>query len=187
MQTWMEREVEVLPSLRGKTTGKGPLPLPKLEKPFSFREVQQAVISVYLELSALCTCPPCFVLFCFFNFLKLIYFNWRLIYNIQYYGGFCHTLTWISHGCTCVPHPKSPSLLPPHLIPSLWVVPVHQLWVPCFMHWTWTELPFFFPIYYTYGNIHVSMLFSQIIPPSPFPTESKSLFFISVSLLLSCT
>ena len=33
-------------------------------------------------------------------------------------------------------------------------------------------------------NVHVSMLFSQIIPPSP-PTESKSLFFTSVSLLLS--
>ena len=29
------------------------------------------------------------------------------------------------------------------------------------------------------------MLFSQIIPPSPSPTESKSLFFTSVSLLLS--
>ena len=29
------------------------------------------------------------------------------------------------------------------------------------------------------------MLFSQIIPPSPSATESKSLFFISVSLLLS--
>ena len=36
-------------------------------------------------------------------FLKFIYFNWRL--NIvQYCSGFCHTLTWISHGCTCVPH-----------------------------------------------------------------------------------
>ena len=40
-------------------------------------------------------------------------------------------------------------------------------------------------IYFTYCNIHVSMLFSQIIPPSPFPTESKSLFFTSVSLLLA--
>ena len=40
-------------------------------------------------------------------------------------------------------------------------------------------------IYFTSGNIRVSMLFSQIIPPSLSPTEFKRLFFISVSLLLS--
>ena len=40
-------------------------------------------------------------------------------------------------------------------------------------------------IYFIYGNIYVSMLFSQIIPLSPSPTESKSLFVTSVSLLLS--
>ena len=34
-------------------------------------------------------------------------------------------------------------------------------------------------------NIHVSMLFSQIIPRLLSPTESRSLFFTSVSLLLS--
>ena len=39
--------------------------------------------------------------------------------------------------------------------------------------------------YFTYDNTHVSMLFSQIIPPSLSPTEYKSLFFTSVSLLLS--
>ena len=33
--------------------------------------------------------------------------------------------------------------------------------------------------------IHVSMSFSQIFPLSPSPTESKRLFYISVSLLLS--
>ena len=37
-------------------------------------------------------------------------------------------------------------------------------------------------IYFAYGNIHVSMLFSQIIPHSPSP-RVKSLFFTSLSLL----
>ena len=49
--------------------------------------------------------------FFFFNF------NWRLI-TLQYCGGFGHTLTWISHGCTCVPHPDPPSHLSPHPIPQ---------------------------------------------------------------------
>ena len=40
---------------------------------------------------------------------------------------------------------------------------------------------------FTYGSIHVSMLFSQIIPPLPSPPESKSLFFTPVSLSRSCT
>ena len=49
----------------------------------------------------------------FFFFFKLIYFNWRLI-TLQYCSGFCQTSTWISHGCTCVPHPEPPS----HPIPQ---------------------------------------------------------------------
>ena len=39
-------------------------------------------------------------------------------------------------------------------------------------------------ICFTLDNIHVSMLFSQNIPPLPSPTESKSLFCTSVSLSL---
>ena len=41
-------------------------------------------------------------------------------------------------------------------------------------------------ICFTYVNIHISLLFSPIIPPWPSPTETRSLFFTSVSLLLPC-
>ena len=40
-------------------------------------------------------------------------------------------------------------------------------------------------ICFTYDILHVSMPFSRIIPPLPSPTESKRLFYTSVSLLLS--
>ena len=40
-------------------------------------------------------------------------------------------------------------------------------------------------ICFTYDNIHVSIPFFQTIPPSPSPTESKRLFYTSLSLLLS--
>ena len=49
-------------------------------------------------------------------FIFLIYFNWRLI-TLQYCCDFCHPLRWISHGCTCVPHPEPPSHLPLHPVP----------------------------------------------------------------------
>ena len=59
--------------------------------------------------------PLCVLISSFFK--KLIYFNWRLI-TLQYCSVFCHPLTWINHGCTCVPHPELPSHLSPHLIPQ---------------------------------------------------------------------
>ena len=32
-----------------------------------------------------------------------------MLITLQYCSGFCHILTWISHGCTSVPHPEPPS------------------------------------------------------------------------------
>ena len=69
-----------------------------------------------------------------------------------------------------------PSSLP---IPSLWVVPVYQpqVSVSCIKPGLATH--------FIYDIIPISMPFSQIIPPSPSPTESKRLFYALVSLLLS--
>ena len=47
----------------------------------------------------------------FFKY-KFIYFNWRLNYFTILYW-FCHTSTWICHGCTRVPNSEPPSHLPP--------------------------------------------------------------------------
>ena len=41
-------------------------------------------------------------------------------------------------------------------------------------------------IYFIYGNMCVSMLYFQIILPSPSHTVSTSLFFMSLSPLLPC-
>ena len=111
------------------------------------------------------------------SILFLIYFNWRLI-TLQYCSVFCHTLMWISHGCTYVRHPEPPNPRPSPSHPSgssQWTSPEHL--VSCIKPGL--------AICFTYDNIHISMWFSQIIPPSPFPTESKRLFYISMSLFLS--
>ena len=65
-----------------------------------------------------------------------------------------------------------PILIPPPAslpIPSLWVFPVHQ---------PRALVPPGLVICFTLDSILVSMLFSQNIPPSPSPTESKCLFCI---------
>ena len=92
-----------------------------------------------------------------------------------YCSGFCHTLKWISHGFTCVPHPDPPSHLPlPLGLPSAPGLSAVSCIQPGLV------------ICFTLDNIHVSMLFSWNIPPSPSPTESKRLFYTSVSLFLFC-
>ena len=67
-------------------------------------------------------------------FFSLFYISWRLITS-QYCSGFCHTLIWISHGLTCVPHPEPPFHLPPHPIPL--GHPSAPAPSTCLMHPTW--------------------------------------------------
>ena len=54
--------------------------------------------------------------FFFLHFFPFIFISWRLT-TLQYCTGFCHTLTWIRHGFTCVPHPDPPSHLSTQPIP----------------------------------------------------------------------
>ena len=106
----------------------------------------------------------------------LIYFNYRLI-TLQYCGGFATHWHESATGVHVSPIPNPPPTSLP--IPYLWVSLCTSFGCPV------SCIKLGSVIYFTYGNIHVSMLFSQIIPPPPSPTESKSLFFISESLLLS--
>ena len=67
-------------------------------------------------------------------FFSFIFISWRLI-TLQYCSGFCHTLTWISHGFTCVPHPDPPSHLPLDQIPL--ALPSAPGPSTCLVHPTW--------------------------------------------------
>ena len=120
---------------------------------------------------------PGYCIFLFYFIFSFIFISWRLI-TLQYCSGFCHTLTWISLGYTCIPHPDPPPIS--LSTQSLCVFPVHQprALVSCIQPGL--------VICFTIDNIHVSVLFSRNIPPSPSPTESKSLFCASVSLVLFC-
>ena len=106
-------------------------------------------------------------------FPKFTYFNWRII-ALQCCVGFCHTSTWIAIDTHMFPLSWTP--LPPP-IPShpskLSQSTGFELTVPC------SKFPL--AIYFTYGNVYVSILLSQFIPPSPAPSVSTSLFSISAS------
>ena len=93
-----------------------------------------------------------------FFFFLIVYFNWRLI-TLQYCGDFCCISTWLSHRCTCIP--PSRNLLPPPAPPhptGLSQNTSFEYPASCFK--------LALVIYFTYGNIHVSVLFSHIFPPS---------------------
>ena len=112
----------------------------------------------------------------FFKKHKFIYFNWRLI-TLQY--------------CICFAIHQHESAMSVHLCPILKPLPPPSLYHPSgsSQHPS-PEHPVSciepgLALRFTYDIIHVSMPFSQIIPSLPSPTESKRLFYTSVSLLLS--
>ena len=114
--------------------------------------------------------------FFFSNFFFFFLVGGELLYNIV----MIFAIHW--HESAMDPHVFPMPIPPPASLPtpSLWVFPVHQPWalVSCIQPGL--------VICFTFDSILVSMLFSQNIPPSPSPTESKSLFYTSVSLFLFC-
>ena len=118
-----------------------------------------------------------FYFFMVYYFFTVFFLNFTLFYFTILYW-FCHISTWIRHGCTWVPNPWTPLLLPSlYHLSGLSQCTNTKHPVSCIEPGL--------AICFLYDIIHVSMPFSQINPPSPSPTESKRLFYTSVSLLLS--
>ena len=117
-------------------------------------------------------------LFSFFFYFqyKFIYFKWRLI-TLQYCIGFAIHLHESATGVLVFPilNPLPPPSPYRPSGSSQCTSPKHPV----------SRIEPGLAICFTYDNIHVSMPFSLIIPPSSSPTESKRLFYTSVSLLLS--
>ena len=109
----------------------------------------------------------------FFFLLLFFFFYFTILYWFYH-----HTLTWIRHGVHVFPIRNPPPTSPQHHPSgsSQYTSPKHL--APC--------IEPRLAIRFLYDIIHVSMPFSQIIPLSPSPTESKSPLYTSVSLLLSC-
>ena len=108
---------------------------------------------------------------------KFLYFNWRLI-SLQYYIGFAIHQHESVTGVHMFPilSPLTPP--PPHTIPlGHPSAPAPSILYHA-LNLDWQFI--------SHMILYVSMPFFQIIPPSPSPTESKRLFYTSVSVLLSC-
>ena len=107
---------------------------------------------------------------------SLFFFNF-FFFTLQY----CIVFAIHQHASATGVH-VFPILNPPPTslpIPSLWVIPVHQPQASCILHQTWTGDSFIIRYYTCFNAILPNH------PPPPSPTESKRLFYTSVSLLLS--
>ena len=117
----------------------------------------------------------CLYLFIFFLFFKFYFIYYYYYFTLQYCIGFAthqHESTTGVHMFP-IPNPAPPQHHPSES--SQCNSPKHP--AHCFE----PRLV----IHLLYDIIHVSMPYSQIIPPSPSPTETKRLFYTAVSLLMS--
>ena len=91
---------------------------------------------------------------------------------------FCHTSTWILHGCTRFPHPEPPSHFPPHSIPlgHPSAPALSTLYHASNLDWRFISHMIIYM--FQYHSPKLSCL-------HPLPQRPKRLFYISVSLLLS--
>ena len=118
----------------------------------------------------------------FFNFI-FFFISWRLI-TLQYCSGFCHTLTRISHGFTCIPHPNPHSHLPLRPIPL--GLPSAPTLSTCLMHPAWAG-DLFHPRWYTCFDVvllkHPTLAFSHRVQKSVlYICVSSSVLHIGLSL-----
>ena len=108
--------------------------------------------------------------FFFFSFYFILLYNTVLVLayiDMNPPRVYMRSQAWTPLPPPTLHHPSGSSPCPSHKHPA-----------SCIEHWL--------EIRFLHDSIHVSMPFSQIIPPSPSPSGSKSLLCISVSLLLSC-
>ena len=118
------------------------------------------------DVSTCCTWCMCHKWMLKFLFKKLIYVNWRII-TLQQCDGFFATHQYEPAIGTHI-SPPSCTPLTFYPTPSLQVSTEPPLWVPWVIHQTCMVF-----ICCTYGNVYVSVLFSQVIPPSPSHIEPK--------------
>ena len=107
-------------------------------------------------------------------FIYLFIFNWRII-ALKCCVGLCQTSTWTSHRYICSFPLKPPSHLLAHHTPR--VCRRHQIDLPML----YSNFPS--SIYFTYGNLDISKLVSQFVPPSFAICVYKSVLYVWVSIL----
>ena len=126
---------------------------------FPFLKKYRKIVSLFLNL----------------NLLILLFFYFTLFYFTILYW-FCHTSTWIHHGCTRVPNPEPCSHLPPHTIslghPS---APAPSILYPA------SNLDWWFISYMTLYMFQCHSPKSS--HPSPLPQSPK---YCSIHLCLFC-